>query len=238
MKTVSEVSRLSGISVRTLRYYDEIGLLHPTEKTAAGYRLYDDAALARLQTILLLRSLDFSLEKIKVFLCLPPKEQREMLQMQVKLLRVRRRHYDKLITLAQNLLKGESTMDFSPFDQKEQTALEQEIRDRWGNTAAFAEYRARRQNGTVPQNADALTAVFAQFGAVRRLAPESAEAQALVRQLQDVISASYYTCTKEILSSLGEMYVADERFCRNIDEAGGTGTAEFVRNAIRHYCNI
>ena len=127
-------------------------------------------------------------------------------------------------------------MDFSAFDQSEQEALEQEIRARWGNTEAFHDYETRKENGHVLQNGDVLTAVFAEFGAIRHLPAESAEAKMLAKKLQDVISANYYACTKEILSSLGEMYVADARFRKNIDAAGGTGTAEFAREAIRCYC--
>ena len=87
MKTVKEVSRLSGVSVRTLHHYDAIGLLKPTRVTEAGYRLYDDTALARLQAILLFRELQFPLKEIKAILDSPNFDQQEALAQQIRILR-------------------------------------------------------------------------------------------------------------------------------------------------------
>ena len=107
-----------------------------------------------------------------------------------------------------------------------------EARSRWGNTDAYREYEQRGKQDM----GDALMAVFAKIGKLRDLEPASAEVQAMVKQLQDFISGNYYTCTKQILQGLGQMYVADERFKENIDRAGGAGTAEFVARAIEIYC--
>ncbi|MBQ3015686.1 MAG: TipAS antibiotic-recognition domain-containing protein [Clostridia bacterium] len=116
-----------------------------------------------------------------------------------------------------------------------------EVRERWGNTAAHLEHEQKTKNYTKEKWAEAnngLMAIFAEFAACKRMgtSAESNEAQALVAKLQEHITANYYTCTDEILARLGKMYVADERFKKNIDKYA-EGTAEFVADAIAAYVN-
>ena len=120
-------------------------------------------------------------------------------------------------------------MDFSAFDKEEQNRLREEAKAKWGQTDAWREFEARGEDG----REDGLMAIFARFGAVMGFGPGSDEARALARELQSFITEHYYACTDEILAGLGEMYVSDERFKKSIDSAGGEGTAEFVRSAIR-----
>ena len=113
---------------------------------------------------------------------------------------------------------------------------EQEVKARWGNTDAYREHEQKTKNNTKEKWAevnDGLMAIFAEFAECKASGktPDSAEAQALVAKLQAYITANYYTCTDEILAGLGKMYVADERFKKNIDKYGD-GTAEFVANTI------
>ena len=116
---------------------------------------------------------------------------------------------------------------------------ETESRSRWGNTAAYREHEQKTKNYTKEKWAEAndgLMAIFAEFAACKNsgVSADSAEAQALVAKLQAHITANYYTCTDEILAGLGKMYVADERFKKNIDKYG-EGTAEFAAEGIRIY---
>ena len=116
-----------------------------------------------------------------------------------------------------------------------------ETRERWGNTDAYREHEQKTKNYTKEKWAEAndgLMAVFAEFATCKDsgASADSAEAQALVAKLQAHITANYYTCTDEILTGLGKMYVADERFKKNIDKYG-KGTAEFAAEAIKCYCN-
>ncbi len=232
MKTVHEVSRMSGVTIRTLRYYDRIGLLHAA-RTEAGYRLYDDAALTRLQRILLLKELEIPLKDVARILRLTDAAQREAIGLQIKVLELKKDRTEKLIALAKRLEKGEETMDFSAFDRSREEAYAAEAKTRWGDTAAYREYESKGK----PQGVeDRLMAIFAEFGALKDGDPASDTAQAKVKELQGFISASYYTCTDEILLGLGQMYAADERFKTNIDAAGGEGTAAFVQRAIALYC--
>ena len=129
MRTVKEISDLTGISVRTLHYYDEIGLLKPTEKSDAGYRLYDDKALETLQQILFFREFDIPLKEIKAVMDNPVLERNQLLQMQRKMLVAKKERMEHLIASIDDILKGENKMDFTIFTKTEveemfQTMLE------------------------------------------------------------------------------------------------------------------
>lgn len=119
MRTVKEISDLTGISVRTLHYYDEIGLLNPTEKSDAGYRLYDDKALETLQQILFFREFDISLKEIKAVLDNPALERNQILQVQRKMLVTKKERMERLIASIDDILKGENKMDFTIFTKTE-----------------------------------------------------------------------------------------------------------------------
>ena len=119
MKTVKEISDLTGISVRTLHYYDEIGLLKPTKKSDAGYRLYDDKALETLQQILFFREFDIPLKEIKAIMENPVLERNQILQMQRKMLVAKKERMERLINSIDDILKGENKMDFAIFSKTE-----------------------------------------------------------------------------------------------------------------------
>lgn len=123
MMTIKEISTLTGISTRTLRYYDSIGLLCPTEKTEAGYRLYDKNALERLQQILYFRELDFPLKSIKEIIENPTLDRTEILQMQKEMLLKEKRHLECLIESIDQTLQGSDAMDFSVFSKDETEEL-------------------------------------------------------------------------------------------------------------------
>lgn len=239
MKTVKEVAKISGVSVRTLHHYDAIGLLKPAAVTDAGYRLYDDTALERLQSILLFRQLQFPLKEIREILDAPDFDSQAALAQQIELLRLQKEHLEELIAFAQKIQKGGNTMDFKAFDTTKIDTYAAEAKAKWGKTDAYKEFEKKTAGQTNEQQqktGDALMGVFAEMGAIRHLAPESPEAQVLVKKLQDFITAHYYTCTKQILRGLGVMYIAGDSMTENIDKAGGEGTAEFAHQAIEVYC--
>ena len=236
MKTVHEVSQISGVSVRTLHHYDAIGLLRPTAVTEAGYRLYDDTALARLQSILLFRELAFPLKEIKRIMDDPQFDQATALEQQIRLLELQQERLSRLIDLARETMKtGVTHMDFTAFDNSKLEQYAAEVKERWGNTAAYQE-SAQRPAAEQKDAAAGLMAQFARMGRLRTGDPAGQEAQDAVRELQEFITKHFYTCTPEILSGLGQMYTADDRFRANIDTAGGEGTADFAGKAITVYC--
>ena len=240
MKTVQQVSRLTGVSVRTLHHYDEIGLLKPAKVTEAGYRLYDGAALRKLQSILFFRELEFPLKQIREFLKDPGFDARAALTDQIRLLELRAEQLNKLISHARQIQKtGVIPMDFSPFDRSKQESYAAEAKKRWGKTDAYKEFEEKTAGQSQTQQdaaAQGLMAIFAGLGAIRTADPASPEAQQKVKELQSYITAHYYTCTKQILRGLGMMYIAGDEMTANIDAAGGEGTARFAHEAIEIYC--
>ncbi|MEY8583808.1 MerR family transcriptional regulator [Ligilactobacillus animalis] len=239
MRTVKEVSELTGVSIRALHHYDAIGLLKPTKVTRAGYRLYDDKALRRLQTILLFRELQFSLKQIKAILDDPNFDPAQALCQQIKMLELQYKRIGELIDLARRIRsKGVDVMNFDAFDTKEIRAHKAEVMEKWGNTKAYQQYE--QKNVSVNKQSELATSLmlkFVELGKLKHLAPKQTEVQVKIKALQQFITDNYYECTPEILSSLGEMYINDERFRQNIDKAGGKGTAEFVNQAILVYCS-
>ncbi|MBQ1271584.1 MAG: MerR family transcriptional regulator [Clostridia bacterium] len=240
MMTVKEVSRITGLSVRTLHHYDSIGLLKPAEVSEAGYRLYDKSSLERIQIIMLFRELEFPLREIAEIIDDPGFDTASAISQQIELLTMKRDRLNDIISLARILqTKGADIMGFSAFDKTQINEYAAEAKAKWGNTEAYKEYEARSGGKTKDElngfGAEMMD-IFARMGSVRTSDPAGDEVQALVKELQQYITDHFYTCTKEILSGLGQMYVMDERFKKNIDAHGGEGTAEFVSEAIKIYC--
>ena len=238
MKTVHEVSALTGVSIRALQYYDRIGLLRPSARTEAGYRLYAEADLARLQQILLFRELEFPLKQIKTILDSPGFDRDRALEQQIELLKLKKEHLQALIDHARSIReKGEKSMDFTAFDTKKLDEYRKQARDAWGGTDAWQEYERKGHSPAKEQDlAGQMMEIFAGFGQMKDHDPAGEVPQAQVKRLQDFITAHYYNCTGEILSGLGKMYAAGGEFTRNIDRAGGEGTSDYVNRCIEIYC--
>lgn len=239
MMTVSEVAALTGVSQRTLHYYDEIGLLSPTSTTEAGYRLYDDAALERLQHILLFKELGFPLKTVAALLDDPGFDRTKALEQHLKLLEMKKQHIENLIMMTRGLcIVGTKNLNFSGLDTRKIDQYAAQARETYGTTEAYKEYEQRFLSQDA--SAQAMTsqnfmALIARFGAHLGEDPASPDVQALVGQLQEFISEHFYTCTDQILASFANLYDGDGRFTRNIDEAGGPGTAHLAAEAIRIY---
>ncbi len=240
MMTVHEVSRLTGVSIRTLQYYDRIGLLHPAGHTEAGYRLYDDTDLETLQQILLFRELEFSLKDIKAIIERPDFDKSKALEQQIELLKLKKEHLDNLIDLAAGIkLLGVKYMNFSAFDRSKLDEYAAQAKASWGDTPAWKEFEMKSKGRTNEEDkllGDRCMLIFKQFGKIKDSDPASDEAQSLVKKLQSFITENFYTCTNEILKGLGKMYSSGGDFTKSIDESAGEGTALFVDKAIEIYC--
>lgn len=237
MMTVHEVSKISGVSIRALHHYDHIGLLPATEVTEAGYRLYDEAALERLQHILLFKELEFSLKDIKEILDSPEFDRSKALEQQIHLLELRKEHLQNLIDLARGIkMIGVKQMSFEAFDTKKIDEYAAQAKASWGETEAYKEFEKKSEGRSKEMqkklNVEMMN-IFAEFGKIRDKTPDSEEAVSLAKKLQDHITENYYTCTDEILQGLGAMYAGDGEFTTNIDKVGGEGTAVFVCEAIK-----
>ena len=241
MMTVNEVSKLSGVSVRTLHYYDQIGLLSPSDMTDSGYRLYDEEAMERLQLILLFRELEFPLKDIAAILNSSDFDRNRALEQQIELLTLKKEHIENLLLFARGIHGiGVKNMDFSAFDAKKLDEYAAQAKATWGQTEAFKEFEAKNRSKSKNQQHQEgvlMMKLFEEFGQMLDSTPESEEVQAQVKKLQDYITEHFYTCTKEILSGLGKMYAGGGSMTENIDKAGGLGTAAFVNEAIQIYCS-
>ena len=240
---IKEFAKLAGVSVRTLHYYDEIGLIKPALVDAQnGYRFYDQNSLLRMQEILFYRELDFPLKSILEILSSPDYDKQKALAEQRKLLELKKERLERIIDALDGATKGKVTM--AAFDNSDyETARKQyevEAKQRWGDTDAYKESQAKTSGYSKDKWNDILTGmndVFAEFAECKNCGgrADSDTAQRLVKKLQDYITANFYHCTNNILAGLGQMYVCDERFKNNID-SHGEGTAEFVSEAVKIYC--
>ena len=235
---IKEFAEFTGVSVRTLHYYDEIGLLRPAEvDRITGYRFYDEDSLFRMQEILFYRELDFSLKSIGEILSSPNYDKNKALNEQKQLLILKKERLEKLISSIDGAAKGENVM--TAFDNSEFEKYKAEAKEKWGTTDAYKEHAEKTKNyskqkwNNLAEGMDHIMGAFAVCMKNGKMS-DSEEAQNLVKMLQSHITENYYNCTKEILFGLGQMYVADERFQNNIDRHAD-GTAAYVREAITRY---
>ncbi|WOV83803.1 MerR family transcriptional regulator [Sporosarcina jeotgali] len=233
---VKEVAALSGISVRTLHHYDELGLLKPAETSEAGYRMYSDENLAELQQILFYRALGFSLKQIKEVLANPSFNRMEALKSQRQMLHQKRAQLDDMIETIERTIKegkGKGTMTheerFKGFDFSE-NPYEQEARDRWGDEAVD------ETNKKVEEHQEKMNEIYRRLAKVRHLAPDSKEAQKAIAEWYMFLN-TIGTYSLNAFEGLGELYVADERFTTNIDQFG-RGLATFMCDAMKVYARI
>jgi len=234
---VKEVSQLTGVSVRTLHHYDDIDLLTPDCTTEAGYRLYSDDNLATLQQILFFRELGFSLKKIKELLTSPSFSRQEAFEMQRKMLLEKRKQLDSMINTIEKTIqyeRGELVMTneekFKGFDFSK-NPYEQEARDRWGDKAVDESNKKADQFG--PALGEEMNRIYFNLADLRHLSADSDEAQAAIGEWFNFLN-KMGNYSLDAFKGLGEMYVADERFTKNIDQFGG-GLALFMRDAMAVY---
>lgn len=240
MMTVHEVSKISGVSIRALHHYDNIGLLPATEVTDAGYRMYDDTALERLQHILLFKELEFSLKEIKDILDSPDFDRSKALEQQIHLLELRKEHLQNLIDLAWGIKAiGVKYMNFEAFDTRKIDEYAKQAKETWGKTDAYKEYEKKSAERSKEEQQSInvkMMEIFSEFGKIKDQSPDCEAAVLLAKRLQDFITEHFYTCTDEILLGLGKMYAGGGDFTTNIDQVGGEGTAVFANRAIQAYC--
>ncbi|WP_294411511.1 MerR family transcriptional regulator [uncultured Ruminococcus sp.] len=240
MMTVKQVSELTGVSIRTLRYYDEIGLLPPASHTEGGYRLYDDTALERLQQILLFRELEFPLKDIVRIVSSPDFDRKKALEQQIELLELKKQHLENLISFARGIkLLGVRAVNFSAFDTSKLDEYAKRAKEQWGNTPEYKELKEKESKRTPEEEQQLMErfmSLFAEFGELKGGSPGSSEGQAMVKKLQSFITEHFYNCTDKILAGLGKMYAGGGEISENIDKVGGKGTADFAAAAIEVYC--
>ena len=240
MMTVNEVSKLTGVSIRTLQYYDTIGLLKPCDYTESGYRLYDDTSLERLQQILLFKELEFPLKEIKEIIDAPNFDRNKALGQQIELLTMKKEHLENLINFARGIKGiGVKYMDFKVFDTRKIDDYSKRAKEQWGQTAEYKEFEEKTKNWTKEDEtavSKEFMQLFAEFGQMKEMNPSDEQVQLQVKKLKDYITEHFYKCSDKILAGLGRMYAGGGELTENIDAAGGIGTAEFTNEAIEIFC--
>lgn len=241
--TVGELARLSGLTVRTLHHYDELGLVVPGARSDAGYRLYGDHEVEQLQEVLFYRELGFGLDQIKTMLAEPGHDRRDALVRQRRMLEAKAERtlalidaIDLAIEAERNGMKltNEEMLEvFGDFDPSEH---EDEARERWGDTDAYQESMRRTNSyskedwAVISREADEINQGLVALMEAGEPA-DGAAAMELAEQHRSHISRWFYDCSPEIHAGLGRMYVEDPRFTESIDKAA-PGLARYLSEAI------
>lgn len=246
---MKQFSELAGVSIKTLRHYEKIGLLAPERMNDAGYRRYSKDDLFRLQEIQFFRELDFGLAEIKSIIESPGYRRDEALASQKELLTLKIKRLNTMIrTIDKTLQSEEMGIEMANdelfgglVDDETLEEYAKEAKERWGGTDAYKESERKtarytkkdweRINGT-SSDIYIKIADLMDGGAD----PGDAEVQAQTKRWYDHITDSFYTCTPEIFRGLGEMYVADHRFTENIDKVR-PGLAAFLKDAMKIYAD-
>lgn len=242
---IKEVANLVGISVRTLHHYDEIGLLKPAEVTEAGYRLYSDENLERLQQILFFKELGFPLKQIKEIIDSPSFDRLEALELQKKMLEEKRKRLDCMLATIEKTIKhtkGEIEMTneekFVGFDFSK-NPYEAEARKRWGDEVVDKSNAKLGRLSKEEQNelGEKMNAIYRKLADLRDSSPESEEAQEAIKEWFDFLNTfTGHEYSLEAFKGLGQMYIADERFTKNIDQFG-EGLAAFMSKAMEYFAD-
>ncbi|MEU7370383.1 MerR family transcriptional regulator [Streptomyces hygroscopicus] len=241
--SVGQVAGFAGVTVRTLHHYDEIGLLRPGARSAAGHRRYDDADLDRLQRILFYRELGFPLEEVAVLLDDPDVDPQAHLRRQHRLLIDRIERLWKMAAAVEHAMEARKMgikltpeEKFEVFGDFDPDQYADEVERRWGNTEAYKESQRRAASYTkedwkrIQAEGDEITDRFVAL-LDAGTSPRSEAAMDLAEEHRQWISRNHYQCDPELHACVGRMYVSDHRFTENIDKAR-PGLAAYQRDAI------
>ncbi len=243
--TVATLAKLAGISVRTLHYYDEIGLLKPTFTNIKGYRFYENNELYRLQHIMFFKELGFSLKKIMSIMCSPVFLAQDLLRDQKELLIAKKEKIELLINLIEKTMKQEENEGvkkpeelFNAFKDEDYQKYKEEVVQRWGNTQAYTQ-SVKRMSRMTKTDVDRLKKegeeIIREISRERESGPGSQKIQILIKKHYQHIN-QFYDCSYEMYRSLGKMYVEDSRFTAYY-ERFGKGLAVFVNDAVEYFCD-
>ena len=247
---VKEVADLVGVSVRTLHYYDKIGLLKPESVNSSGYRFYNKDDLERLQQILFFKELDFSLQEINDILNSPSFDREHALSAHRDMLLEKKMRLEKIIISVEKTIrsiKGEIEMDnkdmFNGFDitdiEKHKEKYADEVKQKYGKTNAYEE--SQRKTSKYTKNdwdiiIKSQNEIYIKLADLMDKGIENEEVQKVVGEWRQHINNNFYTCSAEIFRGLAQMYIYDERFTNNIDKIK-PGLATFLSESMEVYCD-
>lgn len=240
--TVHQLSKLAGVSIRTLHYYDDIGLLRPSFVRSNGYRVYEEKEVVKLQQILLFRELEFPLEQIKEMISAKKFDMKAALRDQRKMLEMKKDRVNRLLEVVDRQLKGGEYMTnkhaFGVFADTQMEEYKEEARKRWGNTEAYKQSAERTKHWTkedyrrIAEEGTKFTEALAKL-MDRGIADEKVQ-QMIAKHYEGI--KVFYDCPIEMYRNLGAMYVDDPRFSAYYDKFRA-GMAAFMKDTIAYYCD-
>ncbi len=243
--TIKKIADIAGVSVRTLHHYHQVGLVEPDDASPAGYRLYTETDLERLQQVLFFRELGFSLTEIKSILDSPDYDRSDALRSHGQLLREKRRRLDELLILIDKALEsternqsmGKDEM-FEGFDETKLEEYRKEVREKYDpKIVAESEKRTGSYSKEDWQAVkDEASEITERIASTMELGAADPKTQAAVGQFYKHINDRFYTCTPEVFRGLGEMYVQDQRFTAFYEQIK-PGLARFMLEAMRIYAD-
>ncbi|GMQ59170.1 MerR family transcriptional regulator [Vallitalea sediminicola] len=236
--TVKEVSKIAGISVRTLHYYDEIGLLKPKTISDSGYRIYSDDELETLFQILFFKELDFKLDKIKEIISNPGFNKEEALKQHKKLLLEKKKRLDNIISsIDTSLKKGFDKKMMNLFSMENYEKYKEEAIEKYGDTAVDSYKKTSKYSKKKWEEImNEANTIYSNLADNMDKDVSDSYVQQLIGQWKTHITTYYYDCNLEIFRGLGQLYVADERFTKNIDKTK-KGLASYMKEAMTYYCD-
>lgn len=240
--TVQEIANRTGTTVRTLHYYDEIGLLHPSTVTESNYRLYSAEDLLRLEQILFYKNLGFSLKEVKELLEASVFTRREALRRRLELLKLQKRRLQQQIEFVEQTICGDGAAPSPGIDKALsdlQSHYRAEVIERWGDTPAYREYSEKSHGKGESRHREFVAFsddFFSRLAQHEKLSPSNPTVQKMVAEWQRYITKNFYDCPNEMLINLAEVYVGDERFSKYINGFGSKNLSHFFYSAIKAHC--
>jgi len=243
LKTVKEIAKLTGITIRTLHYYDEIGLLKPSDVSEAGYRLYNKNDITIIQEILFLKEIGFELKQIKEIVNNPSFDEKTELKKQKEILILKKKRIENLIKLVDDKLECNCSLSFSEFDEShiiaKQKEYHKEVLQRWKNTDSYREFESNhsKSNNQFTDLDKKSKEIFGKIAEYMNYPPSDKRVQGLISLWQDYITQNHYNCTNQMLECLSLMYVEDKRFKAYFNNLGDN-LAHYIGDAIKFYCQV
>ncbi len=248
MYKINEVSKLTGVSIRMLRHYDKIRLLEPSKRTDSNYRIYNDDDISRLYQILLFKELEFPLQDIKQILDDKDFNREKALKTQRNLIFEKKQRLERILESIDDTIEnlGGNVMsknNFKAFDyeevKKHQEKYKEETEKRYGNSNAYKESQektSKYSKNDWERIMGEASIIYEELAKLMDKEPSDEKVQVLIEKWRNHITTNFYNCTIEIFRGLALMYVADERFTKNIDKYK-EGLAQFMSDAMNIYCD-
>ncbi|MGM1047783.1 MAG: MerR family transcriptional regulator [Bacillota bacterium] len=244
---VKDIVQITGITTRTLHYYDKINLFKPTHLTENGYRLYDRSSLEELQTILFLKEMDFSLKEIVNILKLTKQEQRQILKKHSQTLLLRKQQLETIITALDEYVSGKDIYNLNIFNHSSilplQEQYDHEAKFIYGETKEYKEFEGKLKKLSPSEKASLFSEfeqnierVFRKIASCIDQSPSSDEVQQLITEWKGYLEQSI-ACDSEMLACIANTYKFDNRFKNYINQYSDEDLAEFLYQAIIHHVN-